>query len=83
MKSDNTAVKTTPHLAESLRKRPHITQAKCEWVVAHAEDVVCQPNGRIAHYAQVDGHWLCVIVLEDGETLHTAYRDSNYRLPGH
>jgi len=40
-----------------------------------------QPDGRIRYWAYVEelGKYLKVVTLEDGETVHNAFPDRNYK----
>jgi len=83
-----TSMKTTRYFREQvLRKRPYI---KPEWCEAEIADPLCrelQPHGRIRHWKRIpdtsDGrsHILRVVTLDDGETVHNAFFDRNFREP--
>ena len=38
-----------------------------------------QPDGRIRHWGQVDDFYVRVVTLSDGETVQTAFKDSNFK----
>jgi len=42
-----------------------------------------QPDGRIRYWAYIEslGRFLRVVTLDDGETVHNAFPDRNYRGP--
>lgn len=51
-------------------------------MLANPLKIAIQPNGRISHWAVIPEYGdrlLRVITLEDGETLHNAYFDRNFR----
>ena len=52
----------------------------CEQVVANPVATEVQANGRIRYWGFIEehGHYLRVVVLEDGETFHTATWDRNF-----
>jgi len=68
-----------------LRKRPYIQREWCAEVIARPVRRIVQANGRIRHWAWVDypsraeRHALRVITLEDGETVHNAFFDRDFR----
>jgi hypothetical protein len=76
-------MKTTRYFNEQvLRKRPYIRQDWCERIVKEPLARAVQPDGRIRHWGAVpelQGRILRVITLEDGETLHNAFPDRNFR----
>jgi len=76
-------MKTTRYFQEQvLRKRPYIRQEWCERIVAEPLAKAVQPDGRIRYWGTVpelSGRTLRVITLEDGETLHNAFPDRNFR----
>ena len=77
-------MKTTRYFQEQvLRKRPYIKQEWCERIVQQPLARVVQPDGRIRYWGAVpelQGRILRVVTLEDGETLHNAFPDRNFRL---
>ena len=78
-------MKTTRYFQEQvLRKRPYIKQEWCEKIVQQPLTRSVQPDGRIRYWGAVpelQGRILRVVTLEDGETLHNAFPDRNFRLP--
>ncbi|PSN16159.1 hypothetical protein C7293_03830 [filamentous cyanobacterium CCT1] len=75
-------MKTTPYFEQKLLDRPEISREWCERVIVDPLKMVIQPNGRISRWAIIPEHGdrvLRVITLEDGETLHNAYFDRNFR----
>lgn len=79
-------MKTTRYFAEQvLRKRPYL---RTEWIEAALADPLArevQSDGRVRlwHSVVVDEsgktYILRVVTLEDGETVHNAFFDRNYR----
>jgi hypothetical protein len=52
-------------------------------VIAHAEREQIQRDGRIRRWARIaamDGRYLRVTLLPDGETVHNAFFDRSFRL---
>ena len=78
-------MKTTRYFREQvLRKRPYIKLEWCEKIVNHPLARQVQPDGRIRFWgavAELQGRILRVVTLEDGETIHNAFPDRNFRLP--
>lgn len=79
-------MKTTPYFEEQvLRKRPYIERSLCLAVIASPLRREVQENGRIRHWGKVidarDGkeRILRVVTLEDGETIHNAFFDRDFR----
>ncbi len=75
-------MKTTAYFEQKLLERPEIQRAWCERVLTNPLKTVTQPNGRISYWAVIPEYGdrvLRVITLEDGETLHNAYFDRNFR----
>jgi hypothetical protein len=77
---------TTRHFLEQvLRKRPYIKLEWCEAIVRHPVAREIQTDGRIRFWGAVpelEGRVLRVVTLEDGETIHNAFPDRNFTLPG-
>jgi hypothetical protein len=79
-------MKTTRYFEEQvLRKRPYLQR---EWIAATLVDPLRrepQDDGRIRFWSRVDlegegkSYILRVVTLEDGETVHNAFFDRNYR----
>lgn len=78
-------MKTTRYFQEQvLRKRPYIKQEWCEKIVQNPLAREVQSDGRIRFWGAVpelEGRILRVVTLEDGETIHNAFPDRNFRLP--
>jgi hypothetical protein len=79
-------VKTTRYFDEQvLRKRPYLELAWCEAVLAAPIRSETQGNGRIRFWGKVERpgetrpRFLRVVTLADGETVHNAFFDRNFR----
>ena len=79
-------MKTTRYFDEQvLRKRPYIQPAWCAAVVSKPLRREIQDDGRIRFWGDVvvagetQPRVLRVITLEDGETVHNAFLDRNFR----
>ena len=78
-------MKTTRYFDEQvLRKRPYLDLAAIRMVLAAPLRRDVQADGRIRHWAliQIAGNlprYLRVVTLEDGETVHNAFYDRNFR----
>jgi hypothetical protein len=81
-------MKTTRYFEEQvLRKRPYIERAWCEAAIAAPIRSETQADGRIRFWAELtltgedEPHVLRVVTLEDGETVHNAFFDRNFKEP--
>jgi hypothetical protein len=79
-------MKTTRYFEEQvLRKRPYVDLGQCAEAIAHPLAQIVQDDGRIRHWGRVvdnrDGKTrvLRVVTLDDGETIHNAFFDRNFR----
>lgn len=79
-------MKTTHYFTEQvLRKRPYLSAQLCTSVLAAPLRRADQPDGRIRWWGRVadprDGaaRILRVVTLDDGETIHNAFFDRDYR----
>lgn len=77
-------MKTTNYF-QATRVRPDREVIKDEWIV-HVihwpEKEQLQADGRIRRWARIDemeGRYLRVILLPDGETIHNTFFDRGYR----
>lgn len=80
-------MKTTRYFEEQvLRKRPYLTLDMCAVVVSSPLEVLTQGDGRIRFWGraqlpdQAEARILRVVTLADGETIHNAFFDRNFRL---
>jgi len=75
-------MKMTRYFEEQvLRKRPYIQRSWCQLALARPEQRETQPNGRIRHWTWIPEaqKYLRVVTLADGETVHNAFFDRNFR----
>ncbi|HYE28260.1 MAG TPA: hypothetical protein VEA61_08505 [Allosphingosinicella sp.] len=79
-------MKTTRYFEEQvLRKRPYIEREWCAAALADPVRSETQEDGRIRFWREVtlpgesEPHVLRVVTLEDGETVHNAFFDRNFR----
>ena len=79
-------MKTTRYFTEQVqRKRPYLTAEMCATVIAAPLRRIVQDDGRIRHWGsatlpdEAKSRILRVITLEDGETLHNAFLDRDFR----
>jgi hypothetical protein len=75
-------MKTTRYFQEQvLRKRPYIKPEWCERIVKQplARDVAGRTDSILGGVPELSGRILRVVTLEDGETIHNAFPDRNFR----
>jgi hypothetical protein len=77
-------VKTTRYFEEQvLRKRPYIRREWCRDVLAAPLRREVQMDGRIRFWGKIvlpgETRFLRVVTLDDGETVHNAFFDRNFR----
>lgn len=75
-------MKTTRYFEqEILRKRPYLKREWCEMALAHPIRREVQPEGRIRYWVFIPelGKYLRVVTLDDGETIHNAFPDRNFK----
>ncbi len=79
-------MKTTRYFDEQVRpRRPYIDMAWCEAALAGPIRRESQADGRIRFWLKVtataDGkpRYLRVVTLDDGETIHNAFFDRDFR----
>jgi len=69
----------------AIRQRPDRTVIRDEWiqhVIDHPAKEVTQADGRIRRWAaikEMDGRYLRVILLADGQTVHNAFFDRSFK----
>jgi hypothetical protein len=76
-------MKTTRYFEEQvLRKRPYIKLEWCEQAITKPDYREVQPDGRIRHWIYIPelGKYLRVVTLEDGQTVHNAFPDRNFKI---
>jgi hypothetical protein len=79
-------LKTTRYFEEQvLRKRPYIRRDWCVQVLTHPTRRVVQTDGRVRLWGSITvpgearPRFLRVVTLADGETVHNAFFDRNFR----
>ena len=76
-------MRTTRYFEEQvLRKRPYIRREWCARVLADPVRREAQPDGRVRYWGYVEelgDKALRVVTLEDGETVHNAFPDRDFR----
>jgi len=78
-------MKTTRYFREQvLRKRAYIQIEWCERILVRPLATEIQPDGRIRFWGIVPefgGRVLRVVTLPDGETVHNAFPDRDFKIP--
>ena len=76
-------MKTTRYFREQvLRKRRYIQLEWCEKIIAEPAAKMVQADGRIRFWGfvpELGGRALRVVTLPDGETVHKAFPDRNFK----
>jgi hypothetical protein len=79
-------LKTTRYFEEQvLRKRPYIQRQWCQNVLSAPIRREIQKDGRIRHWGRIEipgeprPRYLRVVTLDDGDTVHNAFFDRNFR----
>jgi len=75
-------MKTTAYFEEQvLRKRPYIQREWCERALLNPAYRNIQPDGRIRYWVFIPEleKYLRVVTLQDGETIHNAFPDRNFK----
>lgn len=75
-------MKTTRYFKEQvLRKRPYIKMEWCEKAIKEYIRKEIQETGRIRYwiYIEENNKYLRVVTLDDGETVHNAFYDRNFK----
>lgn len=78
-------MKTTRYFDEQvLRKRPYLDLVLIRQVIASPLRRDVQDDGRIRHWGRIEvagdvPRYLRVVTLDDGETVHNAFYDRNFR----
>ena len=79
-------MKTTRYFDEQvLRKRPYVERDWCVEVIARPLRRETQPDGRLRFWGEVrlpgeaQRRVLRVVTLKDGETVHNAFLDRDFR----
>ena len=75
-------MKTMPYFEEQvMRKRPYLQREWCERALQQPVHRQEQPDSRIRHWVFIPkvGKHLRVVTFEDGETVHNAFPDRNFK----
>ena len=75
-------MKVTRYFREQvLRKRPYVRAEWCERALRENVRREVQDDGRIRHWVFIPelGRYLRVITLQDGQTIHNAFPDRDFR----
>ncbi|WP_413467360.1 hypothetical protein [Pleurocapsa sp. FMAR1] len=75
-------LKTTRYFEEQvLVKRPYIEREWCQRAIQEPVKKKVQTDGRIRHWIYIAelSKYLRVVTLEDGETIHNAFLDRNFK----
>ena len=75
-------MRTTRYFEEQvLRKRPYIRREWCEEALKAPLRREVQPDGRVRHWIFIPdlARHLRVVPLEDGETVHNAFPDRDFK----
>ncbi len=78
-------MKTTRYFEEQvLRKRSYIKREWCAQALMQPVRRVVQPDGRVRYWTFIAelGKYLRVVTLEDGETVHNAFPDRDFKETG-
>lgn len=77
-------MKTTQYF-QAMRARSDRSVIRDDWIERAIHSPICeeiQSDGRIRRWAQIDemdGRFLRIILLADGETVHNAFFDRNFK----
>jgi hypothetical protein len=69
----------------AIRERPDRAMIRDQWIeraITHPLRQMVQADGRIRRWTQVaehEGRYLRVVVLEDGQTVHNAFFDRDFK----
>jgi hypothetical protein len=75
-------LKTTRYFEEQvLVKRPYLKREWCQQAIQNPARREIEPNGRIRNWLYISelGKYLRVVTLDDGETIHNAFPDRNFK----
>ena len=75
-------MKTTRYFEEQvLVKRPYIEREWCQRAIQETARKEIQADGRIRHWIYIAeiNKYLRVVTLKDGETIHNAFPDRNFK----
>ena len=78
-------MRETTQYFDAMRQRPDRASIKMEWIertIESPESRYVQEDGRIRLWRRIEemnGRYLRVILLPDGETLHNAFFDRSFK----
>lgn len=75
-------IKTTRYFKEQiLKKRPYLKPEWCIKIFKEQPNKIIQPDGRIRLYSYIEEaqKYLRIVILDDGETIHNAFFDRNFK----
>ena len=78
-------MRETTRYFDAMRQRPDLASIKMEWIertIESPESRYVQEDGRIRLWRRIEemnGRYLRVILLPDGETLHNAFFDRSFK----
>ena len=78
-------MRETTRYFDAMRQRPDRASIKIEWIertIESPESRYVQEDGRIRLWRRIEemnGRYLRVILLPDGETLHNAFFDRSFK----
>lgn len=76
-------MKVTAYFREQvLRKRPYLKVSWCEEIIKNPLAKKIQGDGRIRFWGKIGAHYLRVITLGDGKTIHNAFFDRDFKFEG-
>lgn len=76
-------MKFTKHFLEDvLLKRPYLDKELLEYIIANPIKREIQDDNKIKLWGYSSKHnkYVRIIMLEDGETIHTAFFDRNFKI---
>ena len=77
-------MKYSKHFLNDVKpKRPYLTEELIQDIIANPIETESQPNGwiKLWGYSSLHHKYVRLIILEDMETIHTAFFDRNFKLP--
>jgi hypothetical protein len=75
-------MKTTQYFREQvLRKRPYLKKSWFELALVNPDKKEIQSDERVRYWVYIEklGKYLRVVTLSDGETVHNAFPDRDYK----
>ncbi len=75
-------MKTTPYFDQYvMAERPYLSPQWCQQAIMKPVRRIIQSDGRIRHWTYIKEaqKYIRVVTLPDGETVHTAFFDRNFK----